>query len=169
MANTIDDLRSHLFDTLAALKDKDKPMDLDRARTVADVAKVLIDSAKVEVEFLKVTGTVQSTGFLPAGAARPKRVAPAIDGPVARAAADALIPAGDRCVLCGVKLTSVRSAAQCVYDTFVKDEAAGYRSRDRQFAIEILGQALGSSPSVVPICPTCGVPCVYTHQQETQP
>ena len=65
--NRIDDLRNHLFETLEALKDKDEPMDLDRARTVADVARVLIDSAKVEVEFLKVTGGVNSTGFLPDG------------------------------------------------------------------------------------------------------
>lgn len=65
--NKIDDLRNHLFETLEALKDADAPMDLDRARTVADVARVLIDSAKVEVEFLKVTGGVNSTGFLPDG------------------------------------------------------------------------------------------------------
>lgn len=65
MANTIDDLRSHLFETLAALKDKDQPMELDRARAVADVAKVIVESAKVEVDFLKVTGAVKSTGFMP--------------------------------------------------------------------------------------------------------
>lgn len=40
-------------------------MDLDRARAIADVAKVLVDSAKVEVEFLKVTGAARSTNFLP--------------------------------------------------------------------------------------------------------
>ena len=63
--NKMDDLRNHLFETLEALKDKDEPMDLDRARTVADVAKVLVESAKVEVDFLKVTGAVRSTDFLP--------------------------------------------------------------------------------------------------------
>jgi hypothetical protein len=63
--NKMDDLRNHLFETLEALKDDEKPMDLDRARTVADVARVLIDSAKVEVEFLKVTGGLRSTNFLP--------------------------------------------------------------------------------------------------------
>jgi hypothetical protein len=65
--NRMEDLRNHLFETLEALKDKDDPMDLERARTVADVAKVLVDSAKVEVDFLKVTGAVKSTGFLPDG------------------------------------------------------------------------------------------------------
>lgn len=64
--NKIDDLRDHLFETLEALRDEEKPMDLDRARTVAEVAKVIVDSAKVEVEFLKVTGAVRSTSFMPA-------------------------------------------------------------------------------------------------------
>lgn len=67
MPNNIDDLRTHLFDTLKALKDKEKPMDLDRARAVADVARVIVDSAKVEVDFLKVTGAIRSTSFLPDG------------------------------------------------------------------------------------------------------
>jgi hypothetical protein len=67
MRNKIDDLRNHLFETLEALKDDEKPMDLDRARAIADVAKVIVESAKVEVNFLKVTGAVRSTGFLPDG------------------------------------------------------------------------------------------------------
>lgn len=71
MPNNIDDLRTHLFDTLKALKDKDKPMDLDRARAVADVARVIVDSAKVEVHFLKVTGAIRSTNFLPDGDEQP--------------------------------------------------------------------------------------------------
>lgn len=65
--NKIDDLRNHLFETLEALKDKDEPMDLDRARAIGDVAKVIIESAKVEVDFLRVTGALKSTGFIPDG------------------------------------------------------------------------------------------------------
>ena len=64
--NKMDDLRNHLFETLEALKDKDEPMDIARAKAVADVARVLVDSAKVEVDFLKVSGAVRSTEFLPA-------------------------------------------------------------------------------------------------------
>lgn len=71
--NKIDDLRNHLFETLEALKDKDEPMDLDRARAVAEVAKVIVESAKVEVSFLKVTGAVRSTTFLPDGDEVPAR------------------------------------------------------------------------------------------------
>lgn len=63
--NKIGDLRDHLFETLEALRDKEDPMDIERARTVAEVAKVIVDSAKVEVDLLKVTGAVQGTGFIP--------------------------------------------------------------------------------------------------------
>lgn len=63
--NKIDDLRDHLFETLEALKDEEKPMDLARAKAIADVARVIVESAKVEVGFLKVTGALKSTGFLP--------------------------------------------------------------------------------------------------------
>ena len=79
--NKIDDLRDHLFETLEALKDEEKPMDVDRARAVAEVAKVLVESAKVEVAFLKVTGAARSTQFLPDGDDQtqpaPRRLAPA--------------------------------------------------------------------------------------------
>ncbi|HWW61755.1 MAG TPA: hypothetical protein VN181_10345 [Thermoanaerobaculia bacterium] len=65
MKNKIDDLRDHLFSTIEALRDEDKPMDLARAREIANVARVIVDSAKVEVEFLNVTGATRSTNFLP--------------------------------------------------------------------------------------------------------
>lgn len=76
MKNKIDDLRNHLFEALEALKDKDEPMDLARAKAIADVARVIVESAKVEVDFLKVTGALKSTDFLPdadtVGVSRPK-------------------------------------------------------------------------------------------------
>ncbi|AVS75639.1 hypothetical protein [Paracidovorax cattleyae] len=64
----ISQLRQHLLDTLADLRDRDKPMDPDRARAVAQVAGVLVDSAKVEVEYLKATGQDRA-GFLEEGPA----------------------------------------------------------------------------------------------------
>lgn len=63
--NKIDDLRDHLFETLEALKDEEKPMDVARAKAIADVARVLVDSVKVEVDFVKATGATKSTNFLP--------------------------------------------------------------------------------------------------------
>jgi hypothetical protein len=65
MKNTIEDLRNHLFATLEALQDKDNPMDLARAKEIANVARVIVESAKVEVEFAEVTGELTSTKFLP--------------------------------------------------------------------------------------------------------
>lgn len=77
MKNKIEDLRNHLFETLEALKDKDNPMDLDRAKAVAEVSKVIVETAKVEVDFLRVAGG-RGTGFVPAdelsGDERPKLV-----------------------------------------------------------------------------------------------
>ena len=52
----IEQVRQALLDTLGALRDSDNPMDIDRARAVAHVASVLVDSAKVEIDYLKITG-----------------------------------------------------------------------------------------------------------------
>jgi hypothetical protein len=65
MKNTIEDLRNHLFSTLEALQDDEKPMDLARAREIANVGKVIVAAAKVEVDFLKATGEQSSTKFFP--------------------------------------------------------------------------------------------------------
>ena len=66
MANTIADLRKHLFETIEALKDEKKPMEIDRAKTIADVAQTIINSAKVEVDFMRMRGDdSKGTGFIP--------------------------------------------------------------------------------------------------------
>ncbi len=59
--NTLSDLRDHLFDVLERVKDGNDPeadpkdtIDLDRAKVIANVSKQIIDSAKVEVEAVKV-------------------------------------------------------------------------------------------------------------------
>ncbi|MDQ5902672.1 MAG: hypothetical protein QG672_258 [Pseudomonadota bacterium] len=70
MNNKFEDLRNHLFATIEALLDEDKPMDIDRAKAVADVAQVMINSAKVEVEFMKTTGGTGS-GFIENTGRRP--------------------------------------------------------------------------------------------------
>ena len=43
----INALREHLMDTLSSLRDKKNPMEPDRARAVAQVASVLVDTARV--------------------------------------------------------------------------------------------------------------------------
>lgn len=52
----IDQVREHLMQTLADLRNRDQPMEVDRARAVAQVASVLVDTARVEVEYLKQVG-----------------------------------------------------------------------------------------------------------------
>ncbi len=51
----IEDVRAILMDTLKDLRDRQNPMELDRARAVRDVATALIDTARVENEYLKIT------------------------------------------------------------------------------------------------------------------
>ncbi len=52
----INTLRQQLLATLADLRNRDNPMEPDRARAIAQVAGVLVDSAKVEVDYLRATG-----------------------------------------------------------------------------------------------------------------
>ncbi|MGH6627617.1 MAG: hypothetical protein ACRECD_13950 [Burkholderiaceae bacterium] len=56
----INQLREHLMATLAGLRDRQNPMEPDRARAVAQVAGVLVDTAKVEIDYLKATGQDRS-------------------------------------------------------------------------------------------------------------
>jgi hypothetical protein len=67
MKNKIEDLRDHLFATLEGLADAEKPMALDRAEAIAKVAQVVVNAAKVEVDFLRVVdklGPTIGTGFI---------------------------------------------------------------------------------------------------------
>lgn len=57
MKNRIEDLRNHLFETIEMLKDDDKPMDIARAKAVSDVAQTIINSAKVEIDWMEATGS----------------------------------------------------------------------------------------------------------------
>jgi len=56
----IDQVRQSLLDTLKDLRCKDQPMDIERAKAVAQVASVLVDTAKVENDYLKITGQDRS-------------------------------------------------------------------------------------------------------------
>ena len=61
---TINDMRSHLFGALRGLSDKQNPLDIERAKAIADVAQVIVNSAKVEVEHMKLAGG-KGSGFIP--------------------------------------------------------------------------------------------------------
>jgi hypothetical protein len=60
--NKINDLRDHLFEVLERLKDGE--IDIETAKAMADVSQVIINSAKVEVDFIRITGANQNTGFI---------------------------------------------------------------------------------------------------------
>lgn len=59
-------LREHLFATLEALSDPDNPMDIERAKTVAEVSQVIINTAKVELDYLKLVDTADQPTFFDA-------------------------------------------------------------------------------------------------------
>lgn len=60
--NDITELRSILFDTLRGLKDKS--IDIDHAKAINDTAQVIVNSAKVEVDYAKNTGTGTTSNFM---------------------------------------------------------------------------------------------------------
>ena len=76
MKNKIEDLRNHLFETIEMLKDADKEeetgMTLEKAKVICHVSGQIIESAKVEVDYLKtlnnMTPEVRNSvsDFLPA-------------------------------------------------------------------------------------------------------
>lgn len=59
MSKSIEDLRTTLFATLEAVKDG--TLDLDKARAVNEIGKTIVDTAKVEVDYLRATGGGEST------------------------------------------------------------------------------------------------------------
>lgn len=65
MKNKIEDLRDHLFATIEALQDPESEMDVLRAKTISEIAQTIINSAKIEVEFLRETGGIYGSGFIP--------------------------------------------------------------------------------------------------------
>lgn len=54
MKNTISDLRNHLFATLEELMDKDVPVDKERTKLLCSVSQNIINSAKVEVDYMRM-------------------------------------------------------------------------------------------------------------------
>lgn len=58
MSENISTLRAALFATLQGVKDGS--LDLDKARAVNEVAKTIVETAKVEVDYLRVTGGGES-------------------------------------------------------------------------------------------------------------
>lgn len=67
MKNKISDLRNHLFSVLEELTDPESNYDIAKAKVVADVAQVIINSAKIENDYIKIIGGSHGTGFIEEG------------------------------------------------------------------------------------------------------
>lgn len=79
MSNDINALREALFDTLRGVKEG--KLDLDKAKAINETAQTIINTAKVEVDFMRQTGATVASGFLPVPAdAKPQLPKPQAKG-----------------------------------------------------------------------------------------
>jgi len=67
--NKIQDLRDHLFETIELLKDSETNyMTVEKAKAIAGISQVIINTAKLEIDFIKATdsmdGNYVSTQFI---------------------------------------------------------------------------------------------------------
>jgi hypothetical protein len=62
MSKTINDLRDALFETLQAVKSGE--MALDRAKAMTDIGQAIINTAKVEVDYIRATGGDAQSKFI---------------------------------------------------------------------------------------------------------
>ena len=70
MKTKITDLREHLFAQLERLGDETLDAEgikkeVERGKAIQGVASTIIDSARVEVDYMRVTGQDRGTDFLP--------------------------------------------------------------------------------------------------------
>lgn len=78
--NDITKLRNVLFETLDALRNKENPLEIERAKMINETAQTIINSAKVEVDFVRATGNATTTKFLDAPKPAPEGQATPGDG-----------------------------------------------------------------------------------------
>lgn len=62
MAKKIQDLRETLFDTIDQIKSG--KLDVEKAKAITNIAQVIVNSAKAEVDFLKNVSQQGDTGFI---------------------------------------------------------------------------------------------------------
>lgn len=74
MKNKIEDVRNHMFQALERLNDdnlkgEELEAEIRRSQSIAEVGKVIVDSAKTEVMYMKLVGRnpEKATGFLDEG------------------------------------------------------------------------------------------------------
>ena len=82
MKNKIEDLRNHLFSQLERLADDEgmkNPIKLERelkrAKAISEVATVIVNTAKAETDYLRVTGKApDGSPFIPLDKANQKQI-----------------------------------------------------------------------------------------------
>ena len=67
--NKLSDLRDHMFAALERLEDEELTTDqikneIENAKSIAMVGSVIINSAKIEIDYLKATGMIDTTSDL---------------------------------------------------------------------------------------------------------
>ena len=60
--NKIEDLRNHLFETIELLKEKE--IDVNTAKAISEVAQVIVNTAKVEIQFINRANSNEEIGFI---------------------------------------------------------------------------------------------------------
>lgn len=78
---TIATLREHLFKQLELLDDPERKPDVERARLVADLSQVVINSVKVEVDLVKVLKGAVTLPFIENQADHEERPHPSLTSP----------------------------------------------------------------------------------------
>jgi hypothetical protein len=76
MKNKLAHLRNHLFETIEALKDPDKPMEVQRARAIYETAQTIIETGKLELQLIDLVGKRETSQFFE----QPQLVQPAPSG-----------------------------------------------------------------------------------------
>ena len=77
--NKINDLRDHLFAALERLDNdeltsEELQKEIDKASAVSEIGSVIINSAKIEVDFMKATGMIGTTSDLFKSVNDPKKL-----------------------------------------------------------------------------------------------
>lgn len=62
--NKINDLRDHLFEIIEMLKDEEQThMTIEKAKAISDISQTIINTAKLEVDYIKATDGVRRTNY----------------------------------------------------------------------------------------------------------
>jgi hypothetical protein len=77
--NKISDLRDHLFSALERIDDdqlssEELEIEIKKAQAVANLSSMVIQSAKIEIDFIKVTGRLDSNTELFKSIDTPKQI-----------------------------------------------------------------------------------------------